>query len=274
MCPTGEVSAPHRLGAALTYARRYALFALVGITGEDDLDAPDLPIDSPSAEPVGLSKNHRSSNKGRGRYRDKPLLNEPASRESRDKLFRELETITDGGDLTLWALRRLPLKNRMQDDDAETIEVAYRAKIDAMQQHPTPTSSHTSEQPNATQEEPQPASEYDVPVQLSKPLRRRSKAHLAFVSAQPCLVCQRSPCDPHHIKFAQQRAMGRKVSDEFAVPLCREHHRSLHGVANERAWWADKQIKPLEVAAELWGKTQGITDGFLPAAGPSGVEPR
>ena len=42
VCPVSETSAPHRLGAALTYARRYALFTLVGIAGEDDLDAPDL----------------------------------------------------------------------------------------------------------------------------------------------------------------------------------------------------------------------------------------
>src|SRR4029078_7319589 len=43
VCPVSETAAPHRLGAALTYARRYALFTLVGIAGEDDLDAPDLP---------------------------------------------------------------------------------------------------------------------------------------------------------------------------------------------------------------------------------------
>src|SRR5262245_5342745 len=43
VCPVAETSAPHRMGAALTYARRYALFALVGIAGEDDLDAPDVP---------------------------------------------------------------------------------------------------------------------------------------------------------------------------------------------------------------------------------------
>ena len=42
VCPVSETAAPHRLGAALTYARRYALFTLVGIAGEDDLDAPDL----------------------------------------------------------------------------------------------------------------------------------------------------------------------------------------------------------------------------------------
>ena len=46
VCPVGETAAPHRMGAALTYARRYALFTLVGIAGEDDLDAPDLPVNT------------------------------------------------------------------------------------------------------------------------------------------------------------------------------------------------------------------------------------
>src|SRR6516225_3701422 len=50
VCPVSETAAPHRLGAALTYARRYALFTLVGIAGEDDLDAPDLPAAGPSPE--------------------------------------------------------------------------------------------------------------------------------------------------------------------------------------------------------------------------------
>src|SRR3954454_366245 len=61
VCPTSETSAPHRMGAALTYARRYALFTLVGIAGEDDLDAPDLavlsvppsPQNSPHASKTG-----------------------------------------------------------------------------------------------------------------------------------------------------------------------------------------------------------------------------
>ena len=42
VCGVSETAKPHRMGAALTYARRYALFTLVGIAGEDDLDAPDL----------------------------------------------------------------------------------------------------------------------------------------------------------------------------------------------------------------------------------------
>src|SRR5438067_4890637 len=68
---------------------------------------------------------------------------------------------------------------------------------------------------------------------IPKAIRKRDKAHLAFVSAQPCLVCKRSPCDAHHLKFARPRALGRKVSDEFTVPLCREHHQELHRPATK-----------------------------------------
>ena len=60
---------------------------------------------------------------------------------------------------------------------------------------------------------------------ISEPRRLRDKAHLKFVGSQPCLICARSPADAHHLKFTQSRAMGRKVSDEFTVPLCRTHHR-------------------------------------------------
>jgi hypothetical protein len=61
-----------------------------------------------------------------------------------------------------------------------------------------------------------------------KTIRLRDKEHRRFVSIQPCLVCGRSPADAHHLRFAQPRALGRKVSDEFTVPLCRVHHRELH----------------------------------------------
>jgi hypothetical protein len=90
---------------------------------------------------------------------------------------------------------------------------------------------------------------------LRKPVRARNKAHLIFVAAQPCLICQRSRCDAHHLKFAQPRALGRKVSDEFTVPLCREHHQQLHHHGNEAAWWANLKIAPLEIAKELWSAT-------------------
>ena len=56
---------------------------------------------------------------------------------------------------------------------------------------------------------------------IAEPKRLRDKAHLKFVASQPCLVCGRQPSDPHHLRFAQPRAIGLKVSDEFTVPLCR-----------------------------------------------------
>ena len=85
---------------------------------------------------------------------------------------------------------------------------------------------------------------------------QRDKAHLAFVAAQPCLVCQRSPCGAHHLKFAEPRSLGRKVSDEFTVPLCRDHHQQLHRHGDEIAWWANLRIAPLKMAEELWDSTQ------------------
>src|SRR5690242_13255455 len=62
VCPIAETERPHRMGAALTYARRYALFALVGIAGDDDLDAPDL-----ISPPRPVIRSERTSNRGNGR---------------------------------------------------------------------------------------------------------------------------------------------------------------------------------------------------------------
>jgi hypothetical protein len=100
----------------------------------------------------------------------------------------------------------------------------------------------------------------DEPVTvIGKPVRERDRNHLRFVASQPCLVCGRTPSDAHHIKFAEQRTMGRKVSDRFTVPVCRLHHRELHRRGNERAWWLKQQIDPLSVAARLWATTHAIT---------------
>jgi hypothetical protein len=83
-------------------------------------------------------------------------------------------------------------------------------------------------------------------------MRLREEAHLRFVSSQPCLICGCQPSDPHHLRFAQPRALGLKVSDEFTVPLCRGHHRQLHQAGNEVRWWNNLQFKPLEIAKGLW----------------------
>jgi DNA recombination protein Rad52 len=87
---------------------------------------------------------------------------------------------------------------------------------------------------------------------IAKPRRIRDKAHLKFIATQPCLICGRQPSDPHHLRFAQPRALGLKVSDEFTVPLCRGHHRQLHRAGNEVAWWRNLGINALEIAKGLW----------------------
>jgi hypothetical protein len=92
---------------------------------------------------------------------------------------------------------------------------------------------------------------------IAAPRRYRNKEHLRFVAQQACLVCARTPSDPHHLRFMQPRALGRKVSDEFAVPLCRVHHRALHRTGDERAWWAAAGIDPTKTARNLWRRTRG-----------------
>jgi hypothetical protein len=102
-------------------------------------------------------------------------------------------------------------------------------------------------------QEPEPSGPVDArPRLLAKIVRRRDKDHLKFVAKQPCLVCGRLPADPHHLRFAQPRALGRKTSDEFTVPLCRLHHRELHRRGDEKAWWRDLGVDPVPVALGLW----------------------
>ena len=103
--------------------------------------------------------------------------------------------------------------------------------------------------------DPSPAPIDKSVLTLAEPKRRRDKAHLRFVASQPCLVCGRHPSDPHHLRFAQPRAIGLKVSDEFTVPLCRGHHRQLHQAGNEVAWWQTLGIDPMPAARKLWEET-------------------
>lgn len=91
---------------------------------------------------------------------------------------------------------------------------------------------------------------------LSEPKRRRDRDHLRFVASQPCLVCGRMPSQAHHVRLAQPRALGRKVSDEFTVPLCAIHHHDLHMKGNEAEWWWGHNIEPLAVAEKLWSNNE------------------
>lgn len=87
---------------------------------------------------------------------------------------------------------------------------------------------------------------------IAAPKRIRDQDHLRFVASQPCLICGRSPTQAHHLRFAQLRSMGSKVSDEWTVPLCSLHHRALHDVGDEVAWWGEREIDPISEAEKLW----------------------
>jgi hypothetical protein len=93
-------------------------------------------------------------------------------------------------------------------------------------------------------------------LSLREPRRYRDRAHLEFVASQPCLLCGRQPSDAHHLRFMQPRALARRVSDEFAVPLCRTHHRAVHRYGDEAAWWKAANIDAIGIADRLWQHTR------------------
>ena len=91
---------------------------------------------------------------------------------------------------------------------------------------------------------------------IGQPRRIRCKEHLRYVAGQPCAVCGRSPSHAHHVRYAQRRGLGIKVSDEFTVPLCATHHTQLHNTTKEREWWQERKIDPLMIAGTLWRESQ------------------
>jgi hypothetical protein len=290
VCPVSETAAPHRLGAALTYARRYALFTLVGIAGEDDLDAPDLPTGELSPEiqknpsrPEGAAESDQpaveqkpggpaQTSNGRARAeRAKPASLPPdESANLRHQLIVELEQLVDPEGLAAWAQRALPLKNQLATADAQTVEVAFAARLSRLGDAAARPDSDKADGHHG--QSPSTEINAESVTAISKPVRERDRDHLRFVASQPCLVCGRTPSDAHHIKFAEQRAMGCKVSDKFAVPICRLHHRELHRRGNERAWWQNQGIDPLAIAASLWERTHAVASVAVASDGDRSAE--
>ena len=108
---------------------------------------------------------------------------------------------------------------------------------------------------------------------LPAPRRIRDRDHVKSVAKQPCLVCGRRPADAHHLRFAQSPALGRKVSDEFTVPLCRGHHREVHHCGDEAAWWKKTGIDPTTMARVLWLKTHPLPSAIDAVGSKSQSEP-
>ena len=269
VCPASETAAPHRMGAALTYARRYALFTLVGIAGEDDLDAPDLQeVDpgpkknGPSAKNPGLNGHTPPTRAGTFQRQRKgvnstwaAVLSNEASVILRDQLLVELEGLELKIDQDAWTLRAWPMANTLAPADGDKVREAFQDRLTWLQSTLDADISPTELNPVAAKDEAPRRIDKSV-LALPETKRLRDKQHLRFVAKQPCLVCGREPCDPHHLRFAQLRGLGQKVSDEFTVPLCRAHHRELHRAEKERDWWSRNGLEPLESARSLWTMTR------------------
>jgi ERF superfamily len=305
VCQIADIASAQKMGAALTYARRYALFTLVGIAGEDDLDAPDLGalpkagVEPPRSGHRNQSADHASVPERPARDGGKPpapsarpVLAPDQSAILRERLLDQLVAIGSADEAAAWAYRNLPAKNTLTALDAKIVEERFQARLstisdgsDGTTPPGTPNGVAPDRPPHAVPDKNlafagradadtsqkastgQKRSRSGVVRALGKTVRLRDKDHRKFVLRQPCLVCGRVPSDPHHLTFTQPRALGYRVSDEFTVPVCRIHHRELHRSGDEAAWWQKLNIDPLPVALRLWQHTRLNGDELAPSGG-------
>jgi hypothetical protein len=273
VCAISDTAAPHRMGAALTYARRYVLFTLVGIAGEDDLDAPDLitrttppsKAEGPPGNQNGQLNSDQAHSTRSSLQRAKAVSNPPkptlapqASASLCDRLMTELRDLNSAEDAANWAHRVLGTKNTLTAPDAERVEEAFRARLtilvaQAADDQPIPQEAGSRlPSPDRSRRQRRATTINKSVLSLPAARRIRDRDHVRLVAKQPCLICGRRPADAHHLRFAQSRALGRKVSDEFTVPLCRGHHREVHRCGDEAVWWKKAGIDPTVLARALW----------------------
>jgi hypothetical protein len=166
-----------------------------------------------------------------------PVLAPEASAKLRNRLVAELSELGCGDDAAMWAYKSLAEKNQLTAADAQRVEEAFQAKLSTLATLEEEESQTTAATEQSASHTPKLRSRSKVIdkslLALPEPRRVRDRDHVNFVAKQPCLICGRRPADAHHLRFAQSRALGRKVSDEFTVPLCRGHHREVHRCGDE-----------------------------------------
>jgi hypothetical protein len=219
-----------------------------------------------------------------------PILSADQSAVQRDRLLAELGVLQSGDAAASWAHQSLKTKHSLTALDAQIVEAAFRTKLTTLGDQVIPELQEAVERLSDAQDTQPPPNAPQPEIASDEISRRRGRIpaktirlpdndHRKFVSTQPCLVCGRTPADAHHLRFAQPRALGRKVSDEFTVPLCRAHHRELHWRGNEAAWWRSIKIEPLPVAYQLWqhsrlngaaAKTGTMVEGLSPIRAEEG----
>jgi hypothetical protein len=300
VCAISETVAPRRMGAALTYARRYALFALVGIAGEDDLDAPDLGVgDNADPKPGHIQTPPKpvavkspfapsgASRKGKVIRPPRMVLATDQSEALRGRLVAELADLKSADEAADWVQKNLPAKNTLTSADATLVEAAFRERLAAIRGG-QPGSWISEAVGNPSTEHPQEQSQAlggpETPVRAPTVVRRRrvaaktfrfrDKEHCKFVATQPCVVCGRTPAEAHHIRFAQPRArLTARSATSTRVPVCRVHHRELHRYGDEASWWVGVNVDPLPIALELWQRSRSAEIKEVPSWEQTRLEP-
>src|SRR5262245_34932671 len=211
----------------------------------------------------------RSGQSVGGRKGEVPVTLDPEqSAALREKLLSELGSITSADLAAAWAREALTAKNSLTATDAKLVEDAFERRLSELPSFDSaaPSKNDDSSAPQiaasqviATTESTdtgQPRGIDKSILTVAAPRRYRNREHLRYVAQQACLICGRKQSDPHHLGYLQPRALGRKVSDEFAVPLCRVHHRAVHRAGDEQAWWKSAGIDPVKIARQLWRQTR------------------
>jgi hypothetical protein len=203
------------------------------------------------------------------------VLRPEPSAALREQLLDAIGQLRSADEAADWVHKCLAAKNTLIDVDADAVEASFRQKLatievaaadrqeDALSASAEESASPVGE-PFLTAMDAAAAASIILPPSpglrrrrvATKTIRLRDKEHCKSVASQPCVVCGRTPSEAHHIRFAQPRAIGRKVSDEYTVPVCRLHHRELHAYGDEASWWAAAGIDPLPLALELWRKSR------------------
>jgi hypothetical protein len=210
-----------------------------------------------------------------------PGLQGQLSAVLRDQLRNQINDIDSAEAAAVWVRRILPAKNSLSTLDAQQLEAAFQTKLEQLNDvesaKESPSFAHrtTSASRSSAKRQRPKSMRTSVGQRIDKsglahaePRRIRDREHVRFVTKQPCLICGRVPSDPHHLRFAQHPALGRKVSDEFTVPLCRGHHREVHRCGDEAAWWQATGVDPAASARALWLQTHPLPTAEMSVAGP------
>jgi len=185
-------------------------------------------------------------------------LESEASAALRERLATEIKDISSVDEAANWAHRAMAARNCLTVGDAEHVERAFQERLVSITDQAAAPSVPNAERPlrRPGRIDRRRRSVIDKSaLALPAPRRIRDREHVKSVAKQPCLVCGRRPADAHHLRFAQSPALGRKVSDEFTVPLCRGHHREVHHCRDESVWWNKTGIDATAAARVLWLKT-------------------